>query len=201
MKVTPLVWNCLFTAMSMSVVVVNTARSSEMMQTQSSVTEKTTTDGNPVIIQHVQSKMDPIAVQSREKTDPVTGEKEKVVEPLIMERHEKVLDTTIIQPETTETTKTTQQVTKSQSNPPVKVTNHTQTKSYTSAKAVPKRYKSIHHKRTASKLTASPVTKSEEIIQTTETTKQPIIKETIIQAPQANNSPPEPQVIQKTEVK
>src|SRR5579871_2183025 len=85
------------------------AKALDAVQEKSSVVEKTTVEGNPTIIQHIDSKMEPTVVQSRTATDPETGEKQKVVEPMVMERHDKVLDTTIIQPSVNEVKRTTQE--------------------------------------------------------------------------------------------
>src|SRR6516162_1478753 len=82
------------------------AKALDSVQEKTSVVEKTTLEGNPTVIQHIDSRMEPTVVQSRTTTDPETGEKQKVVEPVVMERHDKVLDTTIIQPGMTELTKT-----------------------------------------------------------------------------------------------
>jgi hypothetical protein len=171
-------------------------------------TQSTVPTGDSTIIQHIDSKMEPTVVQSRTTTDPATGEKEKVVEPLIMERHDKVLDTTIIQPEVKETTTTTQQVLQSKQTHTVPVVAPPKHKvmrlvhRHIASRPVHKQH--IAMKRKAAPLVAVKRTtesSATEISQTTEVTRQPVMKETFIKGAPENSPPPEPQVVQKTEVK
>jgi len=181
-------------------------KAADTLNESTTTTQSTMPTGDTTVIQHIDSKMEPTVVQSRTATDPSTGEKEKIVEPLIMERHDKVLDTTIIQPQINETTTTTQKVQQSQQTHTVPVT------------AVPKhkvmrpmpRHIATHHVRkqhvamrhTAPIVAAKRTSESSqtEVSQTTEVTRQPVVKETFIKgAP--DSPPPEPQVVQKTDAR
>jgi hypothetical protein len=173
----------------------------DTVQEQSSVTEKTTATGDPTIIQHIDSKMEPTVVQSRVSTDPATGEKQKVVEPLIMERHEKVLDTTIVQPEMTETKTTTQQMVESKDSRSLPTAKPVAARSHTSKCVSHRHYVGTHKAIHSSRPKSAAVSSKKAVVQTTEIIRQSKIKETFIQAPTDNSPPPTPQVIQKTEDK
>jgi hypothetical protein len=177
---------------------VSAVRADEVVRGRSSVTETKTTVGDPTIIQHIDSKMQPTVVQSRVTTDPTTGAKEHVVEPLIMERQEKLLDTTIIQPEMTETKTTTEQTLESRADQTLPEKQDAAAKSF-----VPKESSHGHHLGTHTFQTSSPknqmVSENKELVRTTEIVRKPSIKETFIQAPPDNKPPAVPQVIQKTE--
>jgi hypothetical protein len=177
------------------------AKALDSVQEKTSVVEKTTLEGNPTVIQHIDSRMEPTVVQSRTTTDPETGEKQKVVEPVVMERHDKVLDTTIIQPGMTELTKTTKEVTNTQTSSPVTAV-HRRTTVY---KATTPHHFHVAKKKSSgvgrvayasNHRTATSTVK--QITETTEIERQPVVKETIIQNPPDNNPPAAPQVIQKT---
>jgi hypothetical protein len=177
------------------------SRATEAVQEQSSVSERTTTQGDPTIIQHIDSKMEPTVVQSRTVTDSATGEKQKVVEPIIMERHDKVLDTTIIQPQVTELRKSTEQVVTTKEPAPVRVVHSSSTKTVAVRKHIVHRPCVRHHRvasATSKRQTAMASTK--QIRETTEVIQQPSIKETFIQNTD-RNAAPEPQVIQRVESK
>jgi hypothetical protein len=166
----------------------------DVVSSQSSMTEKTTESGDPTVIQHIDSKMEPIAVQSSTKTDPATGEKSTVVQPIIMERHEKVLDTTIIQPEVTETKTRTENVVQTKQAPAV--THKTAVKSRAIVHKPHKHY--IVTKHAAAAHSYKPKESSQ--VQVVETvTHQAALKETTIKAPPSDNPPPAPQIIQKPE--
>jgi hypothetical protein len=173
----------------------------DSVKNQSSVVETTTTREDPTIIQHIESKMEPTVVQSREVKDSDTGEKQKVVEPIIMESREKVLDTTIIQPEVTETKRTTQQVTQSQVVQPKAVVH----KSYAVTRR-PRKYVARRRAHAGAKIAHrtrtnhAAVSSVNEVVQTTEVTRQPMVRQTIIPGTD-NDKAPEPQVIQKIETK
>jgi len=183
-------------ALAASGISVSPVLAADVERRQSSVTETTTTTGDPTIIQHIDSKMQPTVVQSRVSTDPATGERQNVVEPLIMERKEKVLDTTIIQPQVTETKTTTQEALQS-----------TGTQSLSSPEPAAVRFHArrhiSHRHHTGMHVAKSPVPPSQivstnkEVVQTTEVVRQPVIKETFIQAPPDNTPPEPPQIIQK----
>lgn len=172
----------------------------DMVQEKSSVTEQTTTEGNPTIIQRIDSKMEPTVVQSRMTKDPETGEKQTVVEPMIMERHDKVLDTTILQPQVNEVRRTTEQVTSSKESSRAPVVHKSATTYRLTPKHVCRKRSSGTHRiayRAHHDATASTAVK--ETTQTTEIVRQPVVKETIIKNPQGDAPPEAPQVIQKTE--
>jgi hypothetical protein len=193
-------WMLLLLVISASGNCVSPVSAADVTHSQSSVTETTTVTGDPTIIQHIDSKMQPTVVQSRVSTDPATGEKQNVVEPLIMERKEKVLDTTIIQPQMTETKTTTQEATQS-----------TGTQSLSPPKPAAVRAHALrrlsHRHHTGTHVAKSPtppsqiVSNNKEVVQTTEIVRQPTIKETFIKAPPDNTPPESPQVIQKSETK
>jgi hypothetical protein len=169
---------------------------------QSSTVETTTTNGDPTIIQHIDSKMEPTVVQSRSSTDPQTGEKEKIVEPIIMERREKVLDTTIIQPQINEVRKTTEQVQQTREALP-KPAAFAPVRKPIAAK--PHRHRFVSHRpvrahiayhQSPHRAASSSVS---HVVQTTEVTRESGFKETVIQAPPNANPPEAPQVIHKVE--
>lgn len=178
----------------------------DTMSESTTTTQSTVPTGDSTIIQHIDSKMEPTVVQSRTATDPATGEKEKVVEPLIMERHDKVLDTTIIQPEVNETTTTTQKVLQSKQTHTVPVVAPPKHKvmrpvhRHIAARPVPKHHIAMKRKTPLIAAKRTSESSATEVLQTTEVTRQPVMKETFIKgAP--DSPPPEPQVVQKTEVK
>jgi len=173
----------------------------DTIREQSSVTEKTTAAGDPTIIQHIDSKMEPTVVQSRVSTDPTTGEKEKVVEPIIMERHEKVLDTTIVQPEVIETKKTTQQSVESKENRSLPAAKRVAVRTHTSRNVSHRHYVGAHNIIQSAQSKSAAVSSNKTVVQATEITRQPVIKETVIQASPDNSPPPAPQIIQKIEAK
>jgi hypothetical protein len=165
----------------------------DTVSSQSSTTQQTTETGDPTIIQHIDSKMEPIAVQSQEKTDPATGAKSTVVQPIIMERHDKVLDTTIIQPQVTETKTVTEDVVKAKQ--PATV-HKAVVKSHVVSHKPRKHYIVRKHRATA---TATKPMESSRVRVVETVTRQEAIKETTIKASPTDNPPPAPQVIQKEE--
>jgi hypothetical protein len=164
----------------------------DIVSTQSSSTQKTTEMGEPTIIQHIDSKMEPIAVQSSNKTDPTTGETKTVVQPIIMERHDKVLDTTIIQPQVTETKTVKENVVRTQQSP--HAFHKVVVKPHAVVHKPPKHHIVARHMSDAS----SYKPKESSRVSSVETvTQQAAIKETTIIAPPA--PAPAPQIIEKTE--
>lgn len=59
--------------------------------------------GEPQTIRTIESKFEPTAVQTRYRTDPDTGAQRTITEPIIMERHDRLLETIINQPVVLET--------------------------------------------------------------------------------------------------
>jgi hypothetical protein len=173
----------------------------DTVQEKSSV-EQTTITGSPTVIQHIDSKMEPTVVQSRVSKNPETGENEKVVEPIIMERHDKVLDTTILQPQVNEIRKTTEQVTTSKATYRAPALRKS-TMIYRSRPkhVAQKRSSGIHSIAYRARHDATTSAAVKQITQTTEIERQPMVKETIIKPAPESLAPAEPQVIQKTETK
>jgi hypothetical protein len=169
-------------------------RSEGTSSTQSSTTQTTTEIGSPTIIQHIDSKMEPVAVQSSNQTNPTTGETKTVVQPIIMERHDKVLDTTIIQPQVTETKTFTENAVRAKqtSVPSHKVLAESHASLHRPHRIVAKRIARAH-----THTYKSNESSSTSVVETV--TRQAAIKETTIKASPAENSPPAPQIIQKTE--
>ncbi len=163
----------------------------DTVSSHSSTTQETTATGDTTVIQHIDSKMEPIAVQSQDKTDPATGETKKVVQPIIMERHDKVLDTTIIQPQVTETKTVTEDVVRTKQ--PTSV-HKSVVKPHAVSQKPRKHY--IVRKHSSTVAAAKPVTSSRVRVVETET-RQEAIKETTIKASPTDNPPPAPQVIEK----
>jgi hypothetical protein len=209
MKGTVRTLDTLFLAATLSLTAVcfHPVQAADTLNESTTTTQSTVPTGDTTVIQHIDSKMEPTVVQSRTATDPSTGEKEKIVEPLIMERHDKVLDTTIIQPQINETTTTTQKVLQSKQTQTVPVTPVPKHKvmrpvhrHIATHPVVRKQHVAIrHHAQTIAPKKTSESSQTE-VSQTTEVTRQPVVKETFIKG--APDSPsPEPQVVQKTEVK
>jgi hypothetical protein len=171
----------------------------DTLNESTTTTQKTVPTGDTTVIQHIDSKMEPTVVQSRTATDPTTGEKEKVVEPLIMERHDKVLDTTIIQPQVNETTTTTQKVLQEKQTRTMPVTRPP-VPHHKVMHPVHRHHIAMRHKAPAAPLKRTTESTSTEVLQSTEITRQPVIKETFIKGPDTS-PPPEPQVVQKTEAR
>ena len=133
-----------------------------------SVSKQTIPTGYKEIIHQTSGKMEPLAVQMRESINPVTGQTNHIVEPLIMERRERLVQTTIIEPAVTETRVTKQQISTDRRtglayrDPSTSVTTNTRT-----------------------------------ILKTTDITREPSVQKTVIIPDPIPQSTSEPQVIYK----
>ena len=160
----------------------------QVAQERASVTTTTMPAGQAEVIQRIDSRMEPTAVQMRHMRDPVTGELTRVVEPIIMERHDRLLDTTIMQPAVTETTRVRENM--------------------RASRAVSSSERRVVSKRVAVRPIVRPrriaygtartraLISSKEYMRTTESTRQPVMQQTIIKNTDIEPAP-EPQVIQK----
>ncbi|GEM_PF-3575042 len=158
----------------------------DMVQERSGTTTQTIPVGPEEVVQTIQSRMEPTAVQVRQRTNPATGEREQIVEPIIMERHERLLETRITQPVVVESEKRHSLSTASES-----TTAHQQVGSS----------RLLSHRRVAgSQQAASQVTnvRSSTREQSIEIKSQPMIRQTIIPG-EPETAPEPPQVIQKSE--
>lgn len=164
------------------------------VQERVGVTQKMIPAGPQEVMQTFQSRMEPTAVQMRETTNPVTGERERIVEPIIMERHDRLLETRISQPVVLETEKTKSSLSSSTS------ARSMARRSFRSSWIAHRRAARPHGiaYRVARSGYGTVSSTSQQEVQTSEITREPMVRQTIIRG--GIDLPPEaPQVIQKME--
>lgn len=157
----------------------NDATAKSSTQEQRSVSTRTIPSGYKEVIQRVESKMQPTAVQVHETVDSTTGASKQAVAPIIQERRERILQTTILEPQTLETKATK-----------TKVTNSTRTSQAHSAQ-----FENGANDSPTVRTKIAQRTK----IRTTDITRQPIVKKTAITPDLVPFPVEEPQIIQKIE--